>query len=152
TLWRVPPLVVPDPQRLPPADRLLEYEAVRLFVERTRSAQPDFTVTARNAAPIAEVCRRLDGLPLAIELAAARVDLLGVAGLAARLDDRFRLLTRSHRAAPPRQQTLRATIDWSYDLLAEPERALWRRLAVFAGGFTLEAAEAICGGQEMGDR
>lgn len=149
TTWRVPPLILPDLRNLPPTERLAECEAVRLFVERTRSSQPDFTLTDQNAAAVAEVCRRLDGLPLAIELAAARVELLGVAGLAAHLDDRFRLLTRSHRGAPPRQQTLRAAIDWSYDLLDELERALWRRLAVFTGGFTLEPAEAVCAGDRI---
>jgi predicted ATPase/DNA-binding SARP family transcriptional activator len=150
TVWRVPPLILPDPRRPLTTECLAAYEAVRLFVERTRGGEPDFALTDENAAAVAEVCRRLDGLPLAIELAAARVGLVGVAGLAAHLDDRFRLLTRSHRGAPPRQQTLRAAIDWSYDLLAEPERALWRRLAVFAGGFTLEAAEAVCIGASIG--
>jgi predicted ATPase/transcriptional regulator with XRE-family HTH domain len=144
--WRVPPLASPDPQRPVPVEHLLQYEAVQLFVERARTVQPTFTVTERNAAAVAQVCHRLDGIPLAIELAAARVKVLTVEQIAARLDDRFRLLTGGSRIALPRQQTLQAAIDWSYDLLSEPERRLWRRLSVFAGGWTLEAAEAVCAG------
>lgn len=117
--------------------------AIRLFEERARAALPAFRVTARNAPAIAEICRQLDGLPLALELAAARVRALPVEQIAARLGDRFRLLTGGDRTALPRQQSLRALIDWSYDLLAEPERALLRRLSIFAGGWTLAAAEAV---------
>ena len=127
----------------------MQYEAVRLFVERAAAAQPAFRVTAQNAPAVAEICRRLDGIPLAIELAAARVRALSVEKIAERLSDRFRLLTGGDRTALPRQQTLRALIDWSYDLLTEPERALLRRLAVFAGGWTLEAAEAVGAGGEV---
>src|SRR5205823_2932735 len=116
-----------------------------LFVERARAVREDFAVTTANALALAQVCARLDGIPLAIELAAARVRVLPVEQIAGRLDDRFRLLTGGSRTALPRQQTLRALIDWSYDLLSEPERALLRRLSVFAGGWTLEAAEAVCG-------
>ena len=113
------------------------YESVRLFVDRAQAALPGFAVTPANAAAVQEICRRLDGIPLAIELAAARVRVFSVEQIAARLDDRFRLLTAGPRTAMPRQQTLRATVDWSYDLLSEPERAVLRRLAVFAGGWTL---------------
>ena len=122
---------------------LPQTEAERLFVDRARAAKPDFRVNGAAAA-LAAVCRRLDGIPLAIELAAARVRTLPVEAIAARLDDRFRLLTGGDRTALPRQQTLRALIDWSYELLSEDERAVFRRLAVFAGGWTLEAAEAVC--------
>jgi predicted ATPase/DNA-binding XRE family transcriptional regulator len=142
--FRVPALAAPDPHQLPPLDQLMRYPAVQLFVERARTVQPVFSVTDANAAPLAEVCARLDGIPLAIELAAARVRMLPLAQIAARLDDRFRLLTGGARTALPRQQTLQALIDWSYELLPEEERALLRRLAVFVGGWTLEAAEAVC--------
>jgi predicted ATPase/class 3 adenylate cyclase/Tfp pilus assembly protein PilF len=122
---------------------LLESEAVRLFVDRAAAAVPTFAVTNHNAPAVAQVCYRLDGIPLALELAAARLKTLSVEAIAERLDDRFRLLTGGSRTALPRQQTLRALIDWSYDLLSEPERMLLRRLSVFAGGWTLEAAEAV---------
>jgi len=122
---------------------LPQSEAERLFVERARAAKPDFRADG-SAAALAGVCRRLDGIPLAIELAAARVRTLPVEAIAARLDDRFRLLTSGDRTALPRQQTLRALIDWSYELLSEDERAVFQRLAVFAGGWTMEAAEAVC--------
>jgi predicted ATPase/DNA-binding SARP family transcriptional activator len=145
TTWLVPSLALPDPQHLPAVMELSHVEAVRLFVERAAAALPTFTLTPANAAAVAQVCRRLDGIPLAIELAAARIKVLSVHQLAARLGDCVGLLTAGSRTAPPRQQTLRSTIDWSYDLLSEPERALFRRLAVFAGGWTLEAAEAVCG-------
>jgi predicted ATPase/DNA-binding CsgD family transcriptional regulator len=116
-----------------------------LFMERARAARPDFRVTTENAAAIVEVCRRLDGVPLALELAATRVRLLSIEQIAARLDDQLRLLAGGRRTAPSRQQTLRATLDWSYVLLQEPQRRLFNRLAVFARSWTLEAAEAICG-------
>ena len=122
---------------------MADSEAVRLFVERARAASPSFALTERNAALVGQICARLDGIPLAIELAAARVRALSVEQIAARLDDRFRLLTGGTRTALPRQQTLRGAVDWSYDLLSEPEQVLLRRLAVFAGGFTLEAAERV---------
>jgi non-specific serine/threonine protein kinase len=147
--WWVPSLALPPAgptgEGLPRA-RLLEYEALRLFVERARAARPGFAVAERDLPALAELCRRLDGIPLALELAAARVRAFSVAQLAGRLDDRFRLLAAGPRAAPPRQRTLRATVDWSHALLAGPERALFRRLAVFAGGWTLEAAVAVAGG------
>src|SRR5262249_55844223 len=131
--WRVPSLATPGPRERPPPEELLRYAAVQLFVERARVVEPGLAVGAADAPAVAQVCRRLDGIPLAIELAAARVRVLTVEQIAARLDDRFRLLTGGSRTVLPRQQTLAALIDWSYDLLAEPERALLRRLAVFAG-------------------
>jgi len=143
--WRVPSLAVPDVGAAM-SEHLNAYAAMRLFVERAVAAKPDFRVTDQNTPAIVEVCRRLDGIPLALELAAARVRLLSVEQIATRLDDRFRLLSGGPRTAPPRQQTLRATVDWSYALLQEPERRLFHRLAAFAGGWTLEAAEAICAG------
>jgi len=148
--WIVPSLALPDPRSPPNAEQILACEAVRLFVERARIIRPDFTPTAQNAALLAEVCRRLDGIPLALELAAARLAALTLESLAARLDDSFRLLTGGSRTALPRRQTLRATLDWSHDLLSEPERVLLRRLSVFAGGWTLEAAEAVCAGEGIG--
>jgi predicted ATPase/class 3 adenylate cyclase len=143
TTYPVPALAVPDPSGTITPEALTQYESVRLLVDRAVAAQPAFHVTDQNAAAISEICRRLDGIPLAIELAAARVRALSVDNIAARLNDRFRLLTSGSRTALPRQQTLRALIDWSYDLLTELERTLFRRLAVFAGGWTLEAAEAV---------
>ncbi len=143
SVMRVPPLSSPDPQHLPPLEALGAYEAIRLFVERASRVRPDFRLTQDNASVIAQICRRLDGLPLALELAAARVRAMTVEQIAARLDDRFRLLTGGSRTALPRQQTLRALIDWSWDLLTEAERALLRRLSVFWGGWMLEAAEVV---------
>src|SRR5882762_4200076 len=131
---------------LPPLDELREYEAISLFVTRCSAFQPEFALTEENAADVVRICRRLDGVPLALELAAARVRVLSVAQVAKRLDDRFRLLTGGGRNAVARQQTLRGLIDWSYDLLSETERTLLRRLSIFVGGSTLEAAEAVCGG------
>jgi predicted ATPase len=141
---RVPSLAVPSPEHLPPLELLTQYEAVQLFVERALAVQPAFAVTAENASPVAQLCWRLDGIPLAIELAAARLRVLSVEQVASRLGDRFRLLTGGSRTALRRQQTLQAAIDWSHDLLSAPERTLFRRLAVFAGGFSLEAAEGMC--------
>ena len=138
TAYRVPSLSLPD------AQNLTQCESVQLFVERATAAQSRFALTESNAQAVAQICRRLDGIPLALELAAARVKVLSVEQIAARLDDRFRLLTGGSRTALPRQQTLRALIDWSYSLLSEQERMLFRRLAVFIGGWTLEAAEAVC--------
>ncbi len=143
---RVPSLSLPSSQNTTFA-AIAEAEAVQLFVERAAAALPGFTLTEANAPTVAQVCRRLDGIALAIELAASRVKLLKVEQIAARLDDAFRFLTGGSRTALPRQQTLRATIDWSYTLLSELERRLLCRLSVFAGGWTLEAAEAVCAGQ-----
>ena len=145
TVRPVPSLSVPDPETAAP-DELSQYESIRLFLERAMAASSEFRITDRNAAAIAQICRRLDGVPLALELAAARVRALPVEQIAARLDDRFRLLTGSSRISVPRHQTLRQTIDWSHDLLGEDERAVFRRLAVFVGGASLEAAEAVCAG------
>jgi predicted ATPase/DNA-binding SARP family transcriptional activator len=140
---QVTSLSLPDPSHLPPVGSLLNYEAVRLFVERAATALPGFAATCDNAPAVVQVCCRLDGIPLAIELAAARVKVLRVEQIAARLDNRFALLTNGSRTALPHHMTLRAAIDWSYDLLAEEERSLFRWLAVFAGGWTLEAAEHV---------
>lgn len=143
-VWHVPPLSVPPAAVSPQPASLLRFETVRLFVERARASRPDFTVTAGNARAVLQVCQRLDGLPLAIELAAARLAVLPVDAVAARLDDCFALLTGGSRGAPPRQQTLRATMAWSYGLLAAEEQRLLRRLAVFTDGCTLVAAAAVC--------
>jgi predicted ATPase/DNA-binding SARP family transcriptional activator len=153
-VWQVPPLSLPpDPppgrQDLPPVEELARYEAIRLFVDRARLVDPAFALSHRNVPQVVQVCRRLDGLPLAIELAAARLKTLTLPQLAARLEDRLGLLTEGSRVALPRHRTLRGAIDWSYDLLSEPERALLRRLATFDGGFGLEAAEAICAGEAI---
>ncbi len=135
-----------------PLASILQFEAVRLFVERATAVQPSFRLSEQNAPAVVEICRRLDGIPLALELAAARVRALSVEQIAARVNDRFRLLTTGDRTAQPRQQTLRAMIDWSYDLLTEKERILFRRLAVFAGGWTLEAAEVVASGGDVDER
>jgi predicted ATPase len=151
---RVAPLSLPGEEALALAGTglaaaALRYEAVRLFVDRAGSVLPGYALTDQHAPVVAQLCRRLDGIPLALELAAARVKVLTVEQIAQRLDDRFRLLTGGSRTVLPRQQTLRAAIDWSYELLTEQERALLRRLAVFTGGWTLEAAEAVCAGEEI---
>ena len=122
---------------------------MRLFVDRATKARPNFQLTDDNAAAVAQICHRLDGIPLAIELAAARVRGLTVEQVAAGLDDRFRLLTGGARTVLPRQQTLQASVDWSYELLSDRERAVFRRLAVFAGGFTLDAAEPVGAGADI---
>jgi predicted ATPase len=142
--YHVPSLAVPDPRQLPPLEELAQYNAVQLFTERAASVSPGFGITTSNAAAVAQVCRRLDGIPLAIELAAARVGSLSVEQIASRLDNRFRLLTGGSRTAVPRQQTLRASIDWSYSLLSEPERMLLMRLSVFHNGWNLELASEVC--------
>ena len=149
-VYRVPSLGLP-PSGMDAPGALAAIESVRLFLDRVQAVQPHFRLTTENAPAVAQICRRLDGIPLAIELAAARVRLLPVEGIAARLDDRFRLLTGGSRTALPRQQTLRALIDWSYDLLPATERRLLRTLAVFAGGFTAEAAAAVAAAAEPPD-
>jgi predicted ATPase/class 3 adenylate cyclase len=144
--WSIPPLESPETTLLPSRERVINYPAVQLFMERALAVRPDFSVTEQTASAVAEVCRRLDGIPLAIELAAARVRILGVEQIARRLDDRLRFLTGGHHTAPTRQQTLVAALDWSYELLTEPEQQVLRRLAVFAGGWDLESAETVTAG------
>lgn len=145
--YPVPSLSLPDIKHLPVIEQLSQYEAVRLFIDRALLVAPHFIVDKDNAPHVAQICHRLDGIPLAIELAVARIKMLSVEQISKRLDDRFRLLTGGARTALPRQQTLRALIDWSYDILSDNERLLLRRLSVFAGGWTLEAAEEVCVGQ-----
>ncbi|MGN6813597.1 MAG: ATP-binding protein, partial [Thermomicrobiales bacterium] len=147
-IWRVSPLEAPDPTQAPTLAVLRDVPAVRLFVERARFVQPDFALSAANAAAVTEICRRLDGLPLAIELAAARLAVLSPMQLATRLDSALGLLGDRDQATPAHQRTLRATLDWSYALLGERERRLLRRLATFVGGWTLEAAEAVAASAE----
>src|SRR6202034_30557 len=134
--WRVPSLSLTD-------------QAIELVTDRARHARPDFALSTENAATIGEICRRLDGVPLAIELAAARVRALSLAEILDSLHDRFRLLTGGARTAVRRQQTLRASVDWSHALLTEPERVLFRRLAAFMGGFDLVGAQSVCGGGDV---
>jgi predicted ATPase/DNA-binding CsgD family transcriptional regulator len=148
-LFPLQPLALPDPGSAPPPDELATYGAVALFLRRAQAADPRFTLTPQNAAAVGETCRRLDGLPLALELAAARVKVLPPPALLARLERRLPLLTAGARDAPARQQTMRDTIAWSYDLLAAREQALFRRLSVFVGGFTLDAAAAVSGEDEV---
>ncbi|MGK5671652.1 BTAD domain-containing putative transcriptional regulator [Micromonospora sp. URMC 106] len=143
----VPPLALPEPRAT--AEQVARAPAVRLFLARARAVEPRFTLDAGTAATVATICRRLDGVPLALELAASRLRALDLAELAARLDDRFRLLSSGRRTAPARQQTLRAVIDWSWELLSDRERAVLRRLAVFADGATLPAAEQVCAGGQV---
>ncbi len=143
TIYRVPSLSLPN-QAQASREALAGFESIQLFVERARAANPKFDLTEKNASSVAQICRRLDGIPLALELAAARVSVFSAEQIATRLDDRFKLLTGGSRTALPRQQTLRALIDWSYDMLSDEERALLRRLSVFAGGWTFEGAEYVC--------
>jgi predicted ATPase/DNA-binding SARP family transcriptional activator/DNA-binding CsgD family transcriptional regulator len=147
TNWPLSPLSLPDTgERLPPVEELSRYEAIRLFLERARSRLSAFELTEENARDVAEVCRKLDGIPLGIELATARLSALAVEQIVAMLNDSLRLLTTGARTADPRHRTLRATLAWSHELLDEPERKLFGRLSVFAGGWTLEAAEEVCSG------
>jgi predicted ATPase/class 3 adenylate cyclase len=144
--YRVPSLSLPDPRQVQTAESLCQFEAVQLFIARALQTQPNFGVTDQNAGALAAICHRLDGIPLAIELAAARARSLSLEDINRKLDQRFRLLTGGSRTALPRQQTLRSLIDWSYDLLSEAEKVLLCRLSVFAGGWTLAAAEVVCSG------
>lgn len=146
TRLAVPSLSLPDPRHLPTVEDVAHYEAANLFVDRAKTVKPEFALTERNAMSVAQICYRLDGIPLAIELAAARVKVLSVGQIAARLDDRFALLTDGGRTALARQRTLEAAMEWSHELLLREERTLLRRLSVFAGGFTLEVAEEVCSG------
>jgi non-specific serine/threonine protein kinase len=150
TVWQVPPLGLPPAAPNARGSPAPDSEAMRLFVERARTVQPTFTMTDRNASAIAGICGQLDGIPLAIELAAVWVKVLTVEEIAARLGDRFRFLTGGSQTAPPRQQTLERTLDWSYDLLGVAEQVFFRRLAVFEGGWTLDAAEAVCSDDPIG--
>ena len=152
TVWRVPSLSLPVLSESVPVAELLQYEAVRLFVERAKSVDIGFTVSDTNATTVVDVCRRLDGIPLAIELAAARLKAWSPEQLNERLNDRFRLLTGGSRTAVARQRTLEATMDWSYNLLSKAERRLFCRLSVFAGGWTLDAAEEVCSGGSINKR
>ncbi len=150
TNWRVSPLSMPETNGEPTAaEDLMRYEAVRLFVERARQRLPAFLLTRANAGAVLESCRKLDGIPLAIELATARMTALAVEEVAQRLEDSLKLLTGGTRTAAPRQQTMRATLQWSHDLLSEDERILFARLSVFAGGWTLAAAEAVGAGDDI---
>jgi non-specific serine/threonine protein kinase len=148
-LWPVPTLTVPIVETMSLAELLMQYEGIRLFVERAGAVKTDFTLNDKNAPDVVQICQRLDGIPLAIELAAARVKTMSVSQIAARLHDRFHLLTSENRTTQARHQTLRAAIDWSYDLLSEEERRLFCRLSVFSGGWTLDAAESVCSGQGL---
>jgi len=151
TAYRVPSLPSPDSNAVPRAESLSRYAAVRLFVDRALAVKASFQVTDSNAPAVASICRRLDGIPLALELAAARLRSMSVEELNQRLDRRFHVLTGGARTALPRQQTLRALIDWSYDLLNAIEQAMFRRLAVFVGGWVLQAAEQVCAGEDVGE-
>ena len=143
-ILRLPSMTLPDLSTEITPEMIMNYESVRLFIERALSVNPDFRVNEKNAFSLAKICTRLDGIPLAIELAAARVKIMTIEKISERLNDRFSLLTGGNRTSLPRQQTLKALIDWSYDLLSENEKILWSRLSVFTGGWTLEAAEEIC--------
>ncbi|MDP6714686.1 MAG: tetratricopeptide repeat protein, partial [SAR202 cluster bacterium] len=147
SIWQVSPLSMPGPGGGETIEGLMEYEAVRLFAERASSVQSSFMLTQQTAPVVGQICQRLDGIPLAIELAAARVRVLSIGQIAERLEDRFRLLTSGSRTTLPRQRTLRAAVEWGYDLLDEHERSLFNGLSVFSGGFSLEAVESVCAGE-----
>ena len=148
-VWRVPPLAIPTVQPQPELDELSRYAAVCLFVDRARSVRAEFALTARNVRVVAHICALLEGLPLALELAAARVRVLGTEQIEEQLRDSLRLLVDETRSTPGRHRSVEAALDLSYTLLSEPERIVFHRLAVFAGGWTLEAAEAVCGDDEV---
>src|SRR6266545_5801751 len=150
TAYRVPSLPLPDPRQLQDLDALAQNDCVHLFIDRAMASYPSFRLKEKNAPAIADICRRLDGIPLAIELASARTKIFPPEEIAARLDDRFRLLTGGSRTALERHQTLFALIEWSHNLLSEAERVLLRRLSVFAGGWSFEAARIVCG-ESLGD-
>jgi predicted ATPase/class 3 adenylate cyclase/Tfp pilus assembly protein PilF len=150
--FSVPALSAPEIEQSFGIETLTKYEAVQLFVERARAALPGFVLTKNNAPAIAQLCHQLDGIPLALELAAARIKMMSLKEIVSHLNDRFHLLTGGARTALPRHQTLQAMIDWSHDLLSEPERVLLRRLSVFAGGWSLEAAESVCGNESIETR
>jgi predicted ATPase len=147
--WAIPSLSMPEPQGTPTTEDLEAYEAARLFVERARGRDPAFSLSPHNALAVAEICRRLEGIPLAIELAAARVGTLSVEQISQRLTDSLKLLTGGPRTQMPKQRTLRGALDWSHELLSGDEKKLFGRLSVFAGGWTLEAAEAVGAGGDV---
>ncbi|MGB7875056.1 MAG: BTAD domain-containing putative transcriptional regulator, partial [Anaerolineales bacterium] len=147
TVWQVPTMSLPDVQSITLVDLLMQYEGINLFIDRASGVRHDFALDEKNASTVAQVCQQLDGIPLAIELAAARIKTMSLEQIAERLEDRFQLLTVTNRTAQSRHQTLRAAIDWSYELLSEEERQLFCRLSVFSGGWTLNAAEAVCSGE-----
>ncbi len=151
-VWPVPPLALPEPQPEMSFEAASQSAAVQLFCERAAAVNRSFVPSPANLATILDICRRLDGNPLAIELAAARADVISPAEIAARLEDRFELLRTGPGAGPARHQTLAAALEWSLELLGEPERVLLRRLSVFAGGFSLHAAETVCAGGEVARR
>lgn len=148
-LYQVPSLTIPDIQQIPPLEKLNDYESIRLFDERAQLVQMDFALTKENASSVTQICSRLDGIPLAIELAAVRIQTLSAEQIAKQLDQCFHILTGGSRTALPKYQTLQASIDWSWRLLYDPEQTVLRRLSVFAGGFTLGAAERVCAGERI---
>ena len=149
--WTVPSLSLPDPDNIPEVEQLDRFEAVKLFIDRAVAIQSKFALSSQNATAVAQICHTLDGIPLAIELAAARIKLLSPAGILERLEDRFRLLTGGMRTGLAQHKTLRATVDWSYELLSDPEQILFNRLSVFAGDFDMEAVEGVCVGEPIAD-
>ena len=152
TVWQVPTLSLPDVQSMALVDLLMQYEGINLFVERASAVRHDFALDEKNASTVAQVCQRLDGIPLAIELAAARIKTISLEQISERLDDRFQLLTATNRTAQSRHQTLRAAIDWSFELLSEAESKLFCRLSIFSGGWTLDAAEIVCSGEGIEEK
>lgn len=148
-IWRVPALTIPDPANLSPPEHLLEYEAIQLFVQHAGMAEPGFSFAPENAADIAQICHRLEGIPLAIEMAAAQVSALSVAEIAGSLGNQHALLSSGSRTAQLRHQTLRATLDWSYNLLSPVEQTLLAKLSVFTGSWTVDAAKAVCADSEV---
>jgi predicted ATPase/DNA-binding SARP family transcriptional activator len=150
SVWNVPSLATPDPRHLLPAENLMQYESVQLFIDRALLVQPGFVLTQQNGPSVARICHRLDGIPLAIEMASGRLRVLSVEQISKRLDNSFQLLTDGSRVALPHHRTLRAAVDWSYELLSELERLVFNRLSVFSGGFTLEAIEAVCSDKRIG--
>ena len=151
TIWQVPSLTLPDVWEEIEPESLGDFESIRLFADRAQSVKSGFELSDQNGDAVMQICRRLSGMPLAIELAAARIKIMSTDEIALRLDDCFDLLTSGSRTALPRHQTLRATIDWSYDLLSEAEKTIFRRLSVFVGGFTLEAAESVAAGGDVSE-
>jgi predicted ATPase/DNA-binding SARP family transcriptional activator len=150
SVWNVPSLATPDPRHLPPAESLMQYEAVQLFIDRALLVQPGFVLTKQNGPSVARICHRLDGIPLAIEMATGRLRVLSLGQISERLDNSFQLLIDGSRVALPHHRTLRAAVDWSYELLSELEQLVFNRLSVFSGGFTLEAVEAVCSNESIG--